>query len=376
VIEAQSEFYRHLNANVHRGVYALSEEATDAYEHAREKVAKFLHAKDPEEVIFVRGTTEAINLVASSLSHGFLNKGDRLVTTEMEHHSNIVPWHLLRKHHGTTLDFIGLTDDGELDQNEIDRLVTKGTKVTTLAHVSSVLGTVNPVAKIAKQAKDAGSLVVLDAAQSAPHMPIDVEKLGIDFLAFSGHKTFGPMGIGVLWGRKELLKKMDPFQGGGEMINVVGKDDVTYKGPPFKFEAGTPNVAGAVTLGAAIDYTERLGMDEIAAHDRKMIADAWKQLSQTFEGRIRLLGPSPEKGHIGMVSFAIGKLHPHDISCLLDADGVAIRSGSLCAQLVMKRYGLGSVIRASYALYNQPSDTKALVDSLKSAEALLTRANK
>jgi cysteine desulfurase/selenocysteine lyase len=376
VIEAQAEFYRHLNANVHRGVYALSEEATEAYEHAREKVAKFLHAKDPEEVVFVRGTTEAINLVASSLSHGYLNKGDRVVTTEMEHHSNIVPWHLLRKNHGTTLDFVGLTDDGELDRKDLDRLLTKGTKVTTLAHVSSVLGTVNPVAEIAKQAKDAGSLVVLDAAQSVPHMPIDVQKLGIDFLAFSGHKTFGPMGIGVLWGRKELLKKMDPYMGGGEMIMVVTKDDVTYKEPPLKFEAGTPNVAGAVTLGSAIDYVQQLGMEEIAAHDKRMISEAWRELNQNFEGTIRILGPSPEKGHVGMISFSMGKMHPHDISFLLDAEGVAIRAGSLCAQLVMKRFGVGSVIRASYALYNRPADTKALVSALKGAEELLTRAHK
>jgi cysteine desulfurase/selenocysteine lyase len=376
VIDAQSEFYRNINANVHRGVYALSEEATEAYERAREKVARFLHAKDPEEIVFVRGTTEAINLVASSLSHCYLKKGDRIVSTEMEHHSNIVPWHFLRKYHGMALDFMGLTDDGELERKDMDRLLTKGTKVTTLAHVSSVLGTVNPVSEIAQRAKDAGSLVVLDAAQSVPHMPIDVEKLGVDFLAFSGHKTFGPMGIGVLWGRKELLKKMDPFMGGGEMIMVVGKDDVTYKEPPFKFEAGTPNVAGAVTLGSAIDYVNGLGMDEIASHDKKMVSDAWKQLSQTFEGTIQLLGPPPEKGHVGMVTFSMGKMHPHDISCLLDADGVAIRSGSLCTQLVMKRYGLGSVIRASYALYNRPSDTKALVDSLKSAEELLTRTQR
>lgn len=372
VIEVEAEYYRHSNANVHRGVYALSEEATEAYEHARERVARFLHVKDPEEIVFVRGTTEALNLVATSLCHSQLKKGDRVVSTEMEHHSNIVPWHFLRQYHGIDLQFLGISDEGELLPREVETLVSRGTKVTTLTHVSNVLGTVNPVAEIAARAREAGSLVVLDAAQSAPHLPLDVEKLGADFVAFSGHKVYGPTGIGVLWGRKDLLRAMAPYMGGGEMIMTVDKDEVTYKEPPYRFEAGTPNVAGAVTLGAALDYVEGIGWDAITAHDAELVAHAWRLLGDTFGTRIRLYGPPPERGHVGVVSFALQGVHPHDLASLLDEEAIAIRAGHHCAQLVMKRYHVPALARASYGIYNLPSDTLALVNALTKVEGFLT----
>jgi cysteine desulfurase/selenocysteine lyase len=372
VIEAEIQFYSHLNANVHRGVYTLAEEATEAYEHARERVARFLHARDSEEIVFVRGTTEALNLVATSLGRTFLKKGDRVVSTEMEHHSNIVPWHFLRKYQGTHLDFVRLTEDGQLLEKDIERLVTKDTKVLTFTHVSNVLGTLNPVAEIAKRAKDAGCMVVLDAAQSAPHLPLDVEKLGVDFLAFSGHKVFGPMGIGVLWGRKELLKQMQPYMGGGEMIMEVGKEEVTFKDPPHRFEAGTGNIAGVVTLASALDYAEGLGWEDIRSHDRRLVEEGWKLLNDTFYGRISLFGPAPPKEHVGVLSYAFKKMHPHDIATLLDREGVAIRAGHHCAQLVMKHYKVPAMSRASYSVYNRSEDTVAMVEALKKAERILT----
>jgi cysteine desulfurase/selenocysteine lyase len=375
VIDAEKDYYIRLNANVHRGVYALSEEATEAFENARKRVAHFLHAKHPEEIVFVRGTTEALNLVATSLGRGHLKRGDRVISTEMEHHSNIVPWHFLRKNHGIDLQFIGLTDDGELEQKDIERLVVKGTKVTTFTHVSNVLGTLNPVRELADRSHEAGSLVVLDAAQSAPHMPIDVQKLGVDFLALSGHKIFGPTGIGVLYGRKELLESMDPYMGGGEMIMVVAKDEVTYKPPPHKFEAGTPNVGGAITLAAAIDYLDKLGWDDVMAHDKRLVTEAWKLLGETFKETIRLYGPAPpQKEHVGVVSFAFGKMHPHDIASLIDSEGVAVRAGHHCAQLVMKRYNVPAMTRASYSVYNNSKDTLALIEALKKAERILLKS--
>ena len=369
VIDSEAEFYRTLNANVHRGVYALSEEATAAYESARERTARFIGAKDPEEIIFVRGTTEGLNLLATSLGRSHLHKGDRVVSTEMEHHSNIVPWHFLREHPGITLDFIGLSDDGELIPSDVERLVTKGTSVTTFTHVSNVLGTLNPVREIADRARDAGSLSILDAAQSAPHMKLDVQKLGVDFLVFSGHKVFGPTGIGVVWGRKELLQQMAPYMGGGEMIMEVEKGKVSYKDPPYKFEAGTPNVAGAVTLAAALDYVEGLGWEAVASHERDLVADAWTRMNDAFGDKIHLYGPSPTKGHHGVVSFALKGVHPHDMASLLDNEGVAIRAGHHCAQLIMRRYGVPALTRASFSVYNTKNDTSRLLDALSKVEA-------
>lgn len=369
VIEAEAEYYRSLNANVHRGVYALSEEATAAYEAARERAARFVGAKDPEEIVFVRGTTEGINLLSTSLGRGNLHRGDRVVSTEMEHHSNIVPWQLLQQDKGTELDYIGLTDDGQLVPGDIEQKIVRGVKVTTFTHVSNVLGTLNPVRELADRARDVGSLSILDAAQSAPHLKLDVERLGVDFLVFSGHKVFGPTGIGVVWGRKELLKDMAPYMGGGEMILEVEKERATYKDPPYRFEAGTPNIAGAITLAAALDYLEHLGWEEVTAHDQALVADAWKRLSDAFGPKIRLFGPAPEKGHHGVVSFALKGVHPHDMASLLDHEGIAVRGGHHCAQLIMRRYGVPALTRASYAIYNTPNDTARLADALGKVEA-------
>ena len=371
VIAAEVEYYSRLNANVHRGVYALSEEATDAYEAARARVARFVGAKDPEEIVFVRGTTEALNLLATSWGRRELKKGDRVVATEMEHHSNIVPWHLLRGTPGIDLEFVSITDDGKLDGPDFDRKVIRGTRVLTMTHVSNVLGTLNPVRELAEKAHDAGAMVVLDAAQSAPHLPLDVEKLGVDFLAFSGHKVLGPTGIGVLWGRKELLGKMEPYMGGGEMIVEVGPREITYKEPPYRFEAGTPNVAGAVVLSRALDYLEKVGWEEIQSHERDLIRDGWEQLRGTFGDSIRVYGPRPSDGHHAVLSFTFPRIHPHDVASLLDADGVAVRAGHHCAQLIMKRYGVPAMTRASYGIYNTREDTRQLVESLQKVVRLL-----
>lgn len=373
VIEAEEDFYERLNANVHRGVYALSEEATEAYEAARAKVARFLGTKDPEEVIFVRGTTEALNLAAVSLGRTLLTRGDRIVSTEMEHHSNIVPWHLLRKDVGTSLEFVGITPEGRLMTPDLDRLVTRGTKVLTFTHVSNVLGTVNPVRELADRAHDAGALAVLDAAQSAPHLPLDVGKLGVDLLAFSGHKVLGPTGIGVLWGRKELLRTLAPYMGGGEMINDVGKTEITYKDPPYRFEAGTPNVAGAVVLGAALDYLQQIGWEDLHRWENDLLTHAHARLKEALGDAITFYGPLPKEGRESLLSFSLKGVHPHDVASLLDAEGVAIRAGHHCAQLIMKRYQVPALSRASYYLYNTKDDTERLVEGLTKVQSVLGR---
>ncbi len=374
VIEAEGEFYSRLNANVHRGVYALSEEATEAYEAARERTARFLHADDPSEVIFVRGTTEALNVVATSLGRSVLGPGDRVVTTVMEHHSNIVPWHFLREGRGIDLRFIDIDDDGRLREEEVETLVARPAKVVTLTHVSNVLGTVNPVRAIADRAHDAGALVVVDAAQSAPHRPIDVRALGADLLAFSGHKTLGPTGIGVLWGRRELLERLPPAFGGGEMIREVHQDRVSYREPPARFEPGTPNIAGAYGLARALDYLESVGWDELAAHERDLQEYARAQARARFDGRLRIYGPPDSRDREAVLSFALEGLHPHDVASLLDAEGVAIRSGHHCAQPLMDRLGVAALSRASPYLYNDRADLDAWLDALAKAEALFRRA--
>ena len=373
VIDAEADFYLRLNANVHRGVYALSEEATEAYEAARARVAQFIHAKDPDEIIFVRGTTEAINLVAGGMARGQLSKGDRVVSTEMEHHSNIVPWHLLRQLPGIKLDYVGITDDGRLRQEDLERLVVRGTKLFTFTHVSNVLGTVNPVRELVQRAHDAGALALVDAAQSAPHLPLDVQEMGADFVAFSGHKVLGPTGIGVLWGRKELLNRLPPYMGGGEMIRDVGKDDITYKDPPLRFEAGTPNIAGAVVLSRALDYLSRVGWDDLRSWEFELLRDAHRKLTDAFGDDITIYGPPPGKDREAVLSFSLKGAHPHDVATLLDAEGVAVRAGHHCAQLIMKRYGVPAMTRASYYLYNSTSDTDRLVEALRKVHALLSR---
>jgi cysteine desulfurase/selenocysteine lyase len=365
VIEAEARYYSETNANVHRGVYALSVEATDAYEAARARVAKFIGASDPSEVIFVRGTTEAINVAAASLGQLLLERGDRVVTTVMEHHSNIVPWHLLRVQRGIDLRFVDVDDEGRLRLDQYDALLGPKTKVVTLTHASNVLGTVNPVREIADRAHAAGAVVVVDAAQSAPHRKVDVNALGADLLAFSGHKVLGPMGIGVLWGRKELLERMPPAAGGGEMIDVVTQDRVTYREPPARFEAGTPNVAGAIGLSAGLDYLEHLGWDEIASHERKLYDHAAEQARGRFGDRLQVYGPTSPNERQGLQSFALQGVHPHDVASLLDADGVAVRAGHHCCQPLMARLNVPALTRSSPYIYNTEAEIDRLYDALE-----------
>lgn len=365
VLEAESRFYSERNANPHRGLYALSVEATDAYEDARARVARFLHAADPSEVVFVRGTTEALNLAASSLGRSVLERGDRVVTTVMEHHSNIVPWHLLREQRGIELEFLDVDAEGRLRLDELDRLLGPKTKVVTVTHVSNVLGTVNPVRELVDRAHAAGAIVVVDAAQSAPHRPIDVRQLGADLLAFSGHKVLGPMGIGVLWGREDLLARMPPTSGGGEMIREVHQDRVSYREPPARFEAGTPNVAGAVGLSAALDYLEHLGWEELAAHEQRLHAHFVERAHERFGKELRVFGPTDSKDREGIESFALDGVHPHDVATLLDADGVAVRAGHHCCQPLMERLGVPALTRASPYLYNDENDIDQLFAGLE-----------
>jgi cysteine desulfurase / selenocysteine lyase len=365
VIDAENRYYSETNANVHRGVYALSVEATDAYEAARTRVARFLGARDPSEVVFVRGTTEALNLAAQSLGRLLLERGDRVITTVMEHHSNIVPWHLLRETRGIDLQFTDIDDAGRLRLDQYDELLTPSTKVVTLAHASNVLGTVNPVREMAEKAHAHGAVVVVDAAQSAPHRKIDVEALGADLVAFSGHKVLGPMGVGVLWGRHELLERMPPAAGGGEMIEVVRQDRVTYREPPARFEAGTPNVAGAIGLSAALDYLEHLGWEEIAGHERKLHAHATEQAAERFGDRLRVFGPTTTEDRQDLQSFALRGVHPHDVATLLDAEGVAVRAGHHCCQPLMERLQVPALTRSSPYIYNTEAEIDQLYDGLE-----------
>jgi cysteine desulfurase / selenocysteine lyase len=371
VLAAEEEFYRRSNANVHRGVYALSVEATDAYEGARARTAKFVGSTDPEEVVFVRGTTEAINLVATSLGRSVLRRGDRVVTTVMEHHSNIVPWHLLREYTGIGVDFVDVDDDGKLRRDQFETyLANRATKVVALTHVSNVLGTVNPVREIAETAHDHGALVVLDAAQSAPHVRLEVDKLGVDFLAFSGHKMLGPMGIGVLWGRHDKLEALPPCMGGGEMIQEVHTDRVRYQPAPARFEAGTPNVGGAVALSAALDYLERIGWDELRAHEARLLERIVREGERRLGRRLRVFGPPDPRDRQAVVSFALDGAHPHDIASLLDADGICVRAGHHCAQPLMERLKVPALTRVSPYLYNTEAEIERLYASLERVAAL------
>ncbi|MGD0588019.1 MAG: SufS family cysteine desulfurase [Thermoplasmata archaeon] len=373
VISAEERYYEETNANVHRGVYALSVEATDAYEAARERVARFLRVRDPAGVVFVRGTTEAINLVATSLGRKLLTRGDRVVSTVMEHHSNIVPWHMLREYSGIELEFLGVDESGRLDLNDLDRLLAdRKTKVVTLTHVSNVLGTVNPVREIADRAHAAGALVVLDAAQSAPHLPLDVGALGVDFLAFSGHKTLGPMGIGVLWGRTELLDSMPPCMGGGEMIRDVHMDRISYRESPARFEAGTPNVGGAIALSAALDYLENIGWEELRQHEVRLQRKALSLAAERFGDRMRIFGPADPAERHAVVSFSLQGAHPHDIASLLDERGVCVRAGHHCAQPLMERFSVPALTRASPYLYNTEAELTEMFDGLEEIAGLFS----
>ena len=370
VIDAEARYYSELNANPHRGVYELSVEATDAYEAARARVAKFLHAPDPNGVVFVRGTTEAINLVATSLGAEHLRSGDQVVATVMEHHSNIVPWHFLRENRGVVVDFVGIDATGRLRMGDYDRLIGPRTKVVTLTHVSNVLGTVNPVREVADRAHEAGALVVIDAAQSAPHQPVDVQALGADFVAFSGHKTLGPMGIGVLWGRPELLAEMPPYMGGGEMISEVHVDRVEYREPPARFEAGTPNVAGAVGLSAALDYLEAVGWEALHDHEQRLFRRLVEGARDRFGDRVKFYGPPLGPDREAVASFSVQGIHPHDLASLLDADGIAIRAGHHCAQPLMEVLGVPALARASPYLYNTEEEMDRLLYGISKAITL------
>lgn len=360
VIRASDRFYRETNANIHRSTYRLSEEATTAYEGAREKVRRFLNAASTREVVFTRGTTEAINLLATSFGNAFVKAGDEVLITGMEHHSNIVPWQLLCERTGARLRVLPIDDRGDLVLEELDALLTGRTRILGVVHVSNALGTVNPVKEIVARAHAKGVPVLVDAAQSIPHLGVDVADLGCDFLAFSGHKVYGPTGIGVLWGKEEWLERLPPYQGGGDMIASVSFEKTTYAELPARLEAGTGNLAGGVALGTALDYVTAIGLERIAAHERALLAHATERLSE-IPG-LRIVGTAREKA--GVVSFVLDDVHPHDVGTILDQEGICIRTGHHCAQPVMARYDLPATARASFGLYNTLEEVDALVAAL------------
>jgi cysteine desulfurase/selenocysteine lyase len=360
VLDAITLFYRSSYANIHRGVYELSERATAAFEDAREKARAFLNAATTREIVFVRGATEAINLVATSFGRANVDAGDEVLVTQMEHHSNIVPWQLLCQEKGATLRVAPIDDRGELILEEFERLLGPRTKLAALTHVSNALGTINPARELVRMAHARGVPVLIDGAQAVPHQPVDVRELGCDFYAFSGHKVFGPSGVGVLWGKAEHLEAMPPYQGGGEMILSVSFEETLFKEIPHKFEAGTPDIAGVVGLGAALDYVTEVGLDAVAAHESELLGYATEAVSQV--PGLLLIGTATRKASI--LSFVIDAVHPHDVGTILDTEGVAVRTGHHCAQPVMDRFGVPATVRASLALYNTKADIDALVSSL------------
>ncbi len=360
VIETLDTYYRDYNSNIHRGIHALSEKATAAYEDARVKIAQFINAPHTHEVIFTRNTTESINLVAYGWARKFMQPGDVILTTEMEHHSNLVPWHILKVQHGVEMRFIPVTEQGTLDLTHLPDLMAD-VKLVTLMHVSNVLGTINPIEPIIAAAHQAGARVLIDGAQSVPNMPVDVQALDADFYAFSGHKMCGPTGIGVLWGKSELLEAMDPFMGGGDMIYEVFLDHSNYAGLPHKFEAGTPSIAQGIGLGAAVDYLSEIGIDKIAAYEDELTQYALGKL-RGIDG-LKLYGEAENR--VGALSFVMDGAHPHDISTILDQEGVAIRAGHHCAQPLMRRYDIAATARASLYFYNTREDIDTLVNALQ-----------
>jgi len=360
VIEAERDLYEHYYANVHRGVYQLSARAEEAFEGARVKVQRFLNAPEKREVVFVRGTTEGINLVAQTYGRANVKAGDEVLITAMEHHSNIVPWQLLCEQTGGVLRVAPIDDRGDVILDEMQRLMGPRTRIVSVGHVSNALGTVNPVQRIAEMAHAVGARVVVDGAQGAPHLPLDVQDLGCDFYAFSGHKAFGPSGIGVLWGRAKLLEAMPPWQGGGDMILSVTFEKTTYNQIPYKFEAGTPHIAGVIGLGAAIDYLAGIGMDRIAAYEDELLRYGTEALLSV--PGLRMIGSARHKA--GVLGFVMEGVHPHDVGTVLDYEGIAIRTGHHCAQPVMKRFDVPATSRASLALYNTREDVDALVRGL------------
>lgn len=361
VIEAMNDYYRSYNANIHRGVHTLAEEATARYEESRGKVARFIGAKKASELVFTRNTTESINLVAYSWGRSKLKKGDLVILTEMEHHSNLVPWQMLASEIGIRLEFIPVTDNGLLDLSGFDSLLEQKPKLVSFMHVSNVLGTINPVKEITQKAHSAGALVLVDGAQSVPHIPVLVTDLGVDFYAFSGHKMLGPTGIGGLWAKEEILKEMPPFLGGGDMIKRVYLRSFTANEIPHKFEAGTAQIAEAIGLGAAVDYLSSIGMEKIEKIEREVTAYAYEQMKQI--SGIRILGPDiTEKG--GVLSFVLGNIHPHDVAQILDDDGIAVRAGHHCAMPLHDRYNIPATTRASFYIYNTKQEVDQLILSL------------
>ncbi len=366
VIETVDRYYSEYNANIHRGIYKISEEATTAHEEARAKIARFINARRPEEIVFVRGTTEGINLIAHSWGRPNIGLGDGILLTEMEHHSNIVPWQLLARDKGASLKYVGITDDGTLVREDFHQaLENDGVKLFCVAHASNVLGTINPVREMVREAHKQGCRVLVDAAQSVPHMPVDVQDLDCDFLAFSGHKMCGPTGIGVIYAKHELLQEMKPFHGGGEMIREVHMYESTWKDPPYKFEAGTVNISGAIGLGAAVDYLTKLGLRNIRSHERDLTEYALEQLSKIKA--LNIYGPENPMMRGGVISFNLGDIHAHDMATLLDEDGIAVRAGHHCAQPLMDRLGVPGTTRASFYLYNTEEEVDLLAGSLERA---------
>jgi cysteine desulfurase/selenocysteine lyase len=364
VLDKMDWAYEHAYANVHRGLHTLANRATEAYEDGRKKVAKFLNASRPEEIVFTRSATESINLVASSFATPRIQPGDEIVLTIMEHHSNIVPWHFLRERQGAVLKWIDVNDDGSLDMEAFERAIGPKTKMVAVTHMSNVLGTVNPVAQIVEIARAKGVPVLIDGSQGAVHNTVDVQALDADFYVFTGHKLYGPTGIGVLYGKYKHLEAMRPYQGGGEMIDVVTMHTVTYNDPPHRFEAGTPPIVQSIGLGAAIDYVEGLGRENVAAHEHEVADYAAEKLKRI--NSLRLIGDAPGKG--GIFSFELKGAHAHDVSTILDRYGIAVRAGTHCAMPLLKRFGVTSTCRASLALYSGKDDIDALVEGLEKAQ--------
>lgn len=365
VIDAMSHLLEHDYANVHRGVHFLSQRSTDLYEATRDKVAKFLNAPSRENIVFTRNATEAFNLLANSWGGKFLKAGDAIIISWMEHHANIVPWQLLRDRIGITIKVVPILDDGSLDMDAYEAMLTPEVKLVSITHASNVLGTVNPAARIAKLAHAKGITVAFDGSQAAVHQPVDVQAIDADFYVFTGHKLYGPTGIGVLYGRKDLLDAMPPWQGGGDMISTVSFEKTTYREAPYRFEAGTPAIVEGIGLGAAIDYVTALGMDAIQAHEQRLLAYATHRLAEV-EG-LRIIGTAPDKAAI--ISFTMDGIHPHDIGTLLDRGGVAVRVGRHCAEPLMDRFGVGATARASFGLYNTEAEVDALVEAVQACKA-------
>ncbi|STP29406.1 class V aminotransferase [Enterococcus durans] len=362
VLDALTDYYEHENANVHRGVHTLAERATHSYEAAREKVRSFINASETAEVLFTRGTTTSLNWVARSFGEQFIHEGDEILISYMEHHSNVIPWQQLAKKTGASLKYIELTEEGFLDMEKAKELINSNTKIVSIAHVSNVLGVINPVEELAQMIHEQGGILVVDGAQSTPHMAIDVQQIDCDFFAFSGHKMCGPTGIGVLYGKRKWLEQMEPVEFGGEMIDFVELYDSTWKELPWKFEAGTPNIAGAIALGHAIDYLEAIGMENIHHYEEELVAYVLPKLQQ-IEG-LTIYGPQDPAKRTGVIAFNLDGLHPHDVATALDMEGVAVRAGHHCAQPLLKYLQVAATARASFYFYNTKQDADRLVDAI------------